>query len=81
MGDERTIAEVWEKDGSVTGYVWITFTEMKEHGLAVAYVRDIAVTSSHQRRGVAQEMLHTKRGFRAYYVQYEKLFVDEITWS
>ncbi len=57
MEDERTIAEVWEDDGSVIGYLWVTFTDVRDYGLAIAYVRDIAVTSSHQRRGVAQKML------------------------
>jgi ribosomal protein S18 acetylase RimI-like enzyme len=57
MKDERTMAEILEDKGSVVGYLWVTFSEIRGYDLTIAEIMDIAVASSHQRRGIGLSML------------------------
>jgi ribosomal protein S18 acetylase RimI-like enzyme len=58
LKDERTIAEMWEDEaGAVTGYLWVTFTDMADYEITVAEVMDIAVVPEYQQRGIGLEML------------------------
>ncbi len=57
MADERTIAEIWEDDGKVIGYLWVTFSEIGDYNITVAELRDIIVTVDYRRRGIGQRML------------------------
>ena len=62
MDDSRTVAEIWEIDEQVAGYVWATFTDLIGYDLTFAEIRDIAVSESYRRRGMATEMLsHVER--------------------
>ena len=53
LKDPRTIAQLWEDDGSVVAYVWARFTDIPVYSLTVAEVLDIAVVPDHRRRGIA----------------------------
>ncbi len=58
LGDERTIAELWEnQDGAIVGYVWTTFTEIEGYGMVLAEIRDIVVVQQCRRQGIATRML------------------------
>jgi ribosomal protein S18 acetylase RimI-like enzyme len=57
MKDERTMAEILEDKGSVVGYLWVTFNDIHDYNLTIAEIMDIAVASSHQRRGIGLSML------------------------
>jgi len=58
MVDERTIAEIWEEDGRIVGYLWVTFSDIPDYDLTIAEVMDIAVADEYRRRGVGRVMLH-----------------------
>ena len=68
LKDRRTIAEIWEDDGSVVAYVWARFTDIPVYGLTVAQVEDVAVVPEYRRRGIATllmahvEQLAVERG-------------------
>ena len=55
--DVRTIAEIWEEDGTIVGYVWVTFTDVKDYDVTIAEVNDIAVSQLHRRKGIGSEIL------------------------
>lgn len=57
LEDERTLAEIWEDEGIVVGYVWVTFTDIADYNLTFAEIDDIAVADAYQRRGIASQML------------------------
>ena len=57
MSDPRTIAEIWEEEDATIGYVWATFTEVRDYDLMIAEVNDIAVNQSYRGRGIGTEML------------------------
>jgi len=68
LGDSRTVAEVWEDDGSVVAFVWVTFTDIINYNLTFAEVLDIAVIPEYQQRGIGTtimtyvEQLASERG-------------------
>ena len=55
--DARTIAEVWEENGTVAGYIWVTFKDVKDYEVTIAEVNDIAVSKSHRRKGIGTKIL------------------------
>lgn len=57
--DERTIAEIWEDDGAVVGYLWVKFSDLRwgDEDLTIAEVYDLAVTDDYQRRGTGRKLL------------------------
>jgi len=57
MADERTITEIWEDDHVCVGYLWVTFSSVRDYNLTIAEVRDIAVVEEYQRRGIGRRML------------------------
>lgn len=57
MEDDRTIAEIWEDDGAVVGYLWATFVDVQGYDVTIAEVMDIAVAPDYQRRGIGTRML------------------------
>jgi len=59
MADERTIAEIWEDDGAVVGYLWVKFSDLRwgDEDLTIAEVYDLAVTEGYQRRGMGRKLL------------------------
>ena len=57
MEDVRTIAEIWEEEGAIVGYVWVTFTDVKDYNVIIAEVNDIAISQPHRRKGVGTKML------------------------
>jgi GNAT superfamily N-acetyltransferase len=57
MKDERTIAEIWEDEGSVAAYLWVTFRIVPDHDISIAEIHDIAVTPGFQRRGIALKLM------------------------
>jgi len=62
MMDKRTIAEVWEDEKAVVGYLWVVFIDLNDYNLTFAEVNDMAVVPEYQRLGIAFEMLaHSER--------------------
>ncbi len=57
LKDERTMAEILEDKGSVVGYLWVTFNEIRGYNVTIAEIMDIGVVPSHQRRGIGLSML------------------------
>lgn len=58
MRDERTMAEMLDDDGSIAGYLWVTFTDVLDYNITIAEIMDIAVVSDYQQRGVGLEMFN-----------------------
>lgn len=57
MKDKRTMAEILEDDGTVAGYLWVTFTDVNDYDITIAEVMDIAITTDYQRRGIGIRMM------------------------
>ncbi len=59
IADERTIAEIWEDDRIVVGYLWVKFSDLRwgDDNLTIAEVYDLAVTDDYQRRGIGRMLL------------------------
>jgi len=57
MKDERTMAEIVEDEGSMVGYLWVTFNDLHGYNLTIAEIMDIGVAPSHQRRDIGLSML------------------------
>jgi ribosomal protein S18 acetylase RimI-like enzyme len=57
MKEKRTIAEILEEDDFTVGYLWVTFTDVKDYDLTIAGIMDIAVAPNYQRRGIGTMML------------------------
>lgn len=57
LRDERTIAEILEDDGSVVGYLWVTFMDIRDYNVTAAEVMDIIVTPEYRKRGMGSEMM------------------------
>jgi len=57
MNDKRTIAEILEDDDATAGYIWVTFTDVKDYNITTAEIMDIAVATDYQRRGIGTMML------------------------
>jgi len=59
MKDKRTIAEIWEDDGNVVGYLWVKFSDLRwgDEDLNIAEFYDLAVTDNYQRRGIGRKLL------------------------
>lgn len=59
MADERTIAEIWEDNGIVVGYLWVKFSDLRwgDDNLTIAEIYDIAVTDDYQRCGIGRKLL------------------------
>ena len=55
--DARTIAEIAEENGTVVGFVWVVFRDVKDYGVTIAEVNDIAVVQSHRQKGVGTTIL------------------------
>jgi len=56
MKDERTMAEILEDNGFAVGYLWVTFNDIRDYGVTIAEVMDIAVVPKYQRRGIGSKM-------------------------
>jgi GNAT superfamily N-acetyltransferase len=59
LGDERTIAEIWEEDGKPVAFMWVVFDELVGYRLTFAEVRSLVVSTGHQRRGIGGLMLRS----------------------
>ena len=59
MADKRTIAEIWEDDGAVVGYLWVRFSDLHwgDDNLTTAQVYDLMVTDDYQRHGIGRKLL------------------------
>ena len=57
MKDKRTMAEILEDDGTVAGYLWVTFTDVNDYDITIAEVMDINITTDYQRRGIGTKMM------------------------
>ena len=57
LADSRTIAEIWQEDGRVVGFLWVTFSDLYNEPVTTAQLRILAVQMSHQRRGIGGLML------------------------
>ena len=57
MKDSRTIAEILEDDDFTAGYLWVTFTDLKDYNITIAGIMDILVSPNYQRKGIATMML------------------------
>jgi ribosomal protein S18 acetylase RimI-like enzyme len=57
MKDSRTIAEILEDDCVTAGYLWVTFTDVKDYNITIAGIMDIAVSPSYQRKGIGTTIL------------------------
>ena len=59
MTDKRTIAEIWEDDGAVVGYLWVRFSDLHwgDDNLTTAQVYDLMVTDDYQRHGIGRKLL------------------------
>ena len=59
MADNRTIAEIWEDDGAVVGYLWVRFSDLRwgDDNLTMAQIYDLMVTDDYQRRGIGRKLL------------------------
>lgn len=59
MADERTIAELWEDDGAVVGYLWVKFSDLRwgDDNLTIAQIYDLMVTDDYQRRNIGRKLL------------------------
>lgn len=55
--DDRTVAEIWEVEGGVAGYLWVTFTDLADYELTIAEVMDLAVLPEYQGQGIGQQLL------------------------
>lgn len=58
MKDKRTMAEILEDKDKIVGYLWVTFTEIKDYNITVASVMDIIVVPSYQRRGIGLRVMN-----------------------
>jgi len=57
MKDERTLAEIWQEDGTIVGYLWVVFHDVPDYDITIAEVMDIAVVPAYQRRGIGRQMM------------------------
>ena len=57
--DPRTIADVWLEAGRRVGWAWVTFRDVRDYGVTIAELEEIAVVANRQREGVGGAMLHT----------------------
>jgi GNAT superfamily N-acetyltransferase len=57
MEDRRTLAEIWEQDGTIIGYLWVVFHDILDYDITIAEVRDLAVAPPSQRQGVGIRLL------------------------
>jgi GNAT superfamily N-acetyltransferase len=57
MEDGRTLAEIWEEDGTIIGYLWVIFHDVPDYDITIAEVMDLAVAPAHQRQGLGVRML------------------------
>ncbi len=57
LKDIRTMVEILECNGSVAGYLWVTFSDIQDYSITIAEVMDIAVMPDYRRRGVGSDML------------------------
>ena len=58
MKDKRTIAEILEDKDKIVGYLWVTFTDIKDYNITIASVMGIIVVPSYQRRGIGLGMMN-----------------------
>lgn len=57
MKDKRTMAEILEDDNQAVGYLWVTFTDIRDYGITIAEIMDIAVAPDYQHRGIGTMMM------------------------
>ncbi len=57
MNDGRTIAAIWEDNGSIVAYVWAVFTDLGDYSITIGEVSDIFVEPDYRRRGIALMIL------------------------
>jgi GNAT superfamily N-acetyltransferase len=55
--DNRTIAEIWEENGTAVGYIWVVFTDVDDYNFKFAEIQDITVISEYRKKGIATLML------------------------
>lgn len=54
MTDVRTIADILEdENGSVLGYLWVTFSDIQDYNLTIAELNEIAVARDKRDTGIA----------------------------
>ena len=55
MGDNRTIADILEdENGIVLGYLWVTFSDIKDYNLSIAEINELAVTKQFRKSGIGR---------------------------
>ena len=53
MDDNRTIADILEdENGIVLGYLWVTFSDIRDYNLSIAEINEIAVTKQFRKSGI-----------------------------
>ena len=57
MADGRTLAEIWEEDGTIVGYLWVVFHDIAGYDIIIGEVMDLAVAPAYQRQGIGVRML------------------------
>jgi ribosomal protein S18 acetylase RimI-like enzyme len=57
MEDGRTLAELWEQEGTVVGYLWVIFHDVPGYGITFAEVMELAVAPASRRQGLGSRML------------------------
>ena len=54
--DQRTLAEIWRRDGEAVGWLWLVFHDIEGYGLLVAELNEIAVDEGFRRQGIGRQM-------------------------
>lgn len=58
LGDVgAAVAEVWEAEAEVAGFLWVRFARASGYDLLIAEVAEVAVAPAHRRRGLGRRML------------------------
>lgn len=53
LEDSRTIADILEdENGTVLGYLWVSFCEIKDYNLLIAEINEVAVAKQFRKSGI-----------------------------
>ena len=59
---QRTLAELWAREGTIVGYLWVVFHDVPGYDITIAEVMDLAVAPASQRQGLGGRMLQHAEG-------------------